>query len=90
MSIYLAKWVTDPFAPKFFSLVQNNISHNIGDGLNFVTCEQTFKMIANDHHNPIELITQLQAKLKEMIQYEDLAGEEDTGGLDRRTGAETD
>ena len=36
-------------------------------------------MIANDHHNPIELITQLQAKLKEMIQYEDLAGEEDTG-----------
>ena len=37
-------------------------------------------MIANDHHNPIELITQLQAKLKEKIQYEDLAGEEDTAG----------
>ena len=55
------------------------MSHNISDGLNFVTCEQTFKMIANDHHNPIELITQLQAKLKEKIQYEDLAGEEDTG-----------
>ena len=38
-----AKLVTDPFAPKFYSLTQNDvISPNIADGLNFVTCEQTF------------------------------------------------
>ena len=29
-------WITDPFSPKFYFLIQNNI------GMNFVTCEQTF------------------------------------------------
>ena len=34
----------DPFGLKFFSLIQNNIGLNIGDWLNFVTCEQTLTM----------------------------------------------
>ena len=33
--------VTDPFALKFCSLVQNNIVSNIRDKMIFVTCEQT-------------------------------------------------
>ena len=42
MSIYQAKWVTELSAPKFYSLVQNNIGPNVDGGLNFVaTCEQT-------------------------------------------------
>ena len=41
LSIYQAMWVTDPFAPKLYSLIQNNIDPNIIDGLNFVACEQT-------------------------------------------------
>ena len=32
----------DPFAPKCYSLIQNNIDPNIGDELNFVACEQSF------------------------------------------------
>ena len=36
----------DPFAPKFQCLIQNNISENIYDALNFVTCEQTTYMTA--------------------------------------------
>ena len=32
----------DPFTPKFYSLVQNNIGSNFDDGLNFVTCEHSF------------------------------------------------
>ena len=35
----------DPFAPKFYSL--NNIGLNIGDGLNYVACEQTFTLCVN-------------------------------------------
>ena len=38
---FLAKWVVDPFAPKVYSLIQNNFAGNIGDGLNFFSCEQT-------------------------------------------------
>ena len=33
------QWVVDPFAPKFYSLIQNGISPNLGDGLNFVMCK---------------------------------------------------
>ena len=32
MSAYQAKWVTDPFALKLYSLIQNNISLDIGEG----------------------------------------------------------
>ena len=28
---------------KFYSLIKNNVGLNIGDGLNFVKCEQSFK-----------------------------------------------
>ena len=35
--------MTDLFAPNFYSLIQNNIGPNIGDGLNFVMFEQTLK-----------------------------------------------
>ena len=38
-----AKWMTDPFAATFYSPIQNNIGENIGDGIYFVTCEQTFR-----------------------------------------------
>ena len=31
------------FAPKFYSLIQNNIGPNFGDGLNFITCEHYLK-----------------------------------------------
>ena len=34
--------VTDPFASKFCSPVQNNIGSNFIVGLNFVTCEHFF------------------------------------------------
>ena len=30
------------FSPKFYSLIQSNIGGDIGEVLNFVTCEQTF------------------------------------------------
>ena len=33
--------MTDPFNPKFYSLIQNNSVLKIADGLNFVMCEQT-------------------------------------------------
>ena len=35
--------MTNPFALKFYSLIQNNIGGNIDDGLNSVTCEQPLK-----------------------------------------------
>ena len=35
----------EPFTSKFFSPIQNNISPNIDDGLDFVMCEQTFKVL---------------------------------------------
>ena len=31
----------DPFAPKFYSSIQNNIGQNFGEGLNFTTCEHS-------------------------------------------------
>ena len=31
--------MTDPFALKFYSAIQNNIGPTFGDRLNFVTCE---------------------------------------------------
>ena len=40
-----AKWVADPFALKFFSLIQNNISPNFGDELNFVTWEHSLRSV---------------------------------------------
>ena len=39
--MYWDEWVMDPFALKFYSPIQNNIGPNFGDGLDFVTCEQT-------------------------------------------------
>ena len=39
----LVKWMTDPFALKFYSLVKNNIGPNIGNGLNFVTCDRSVR-----------------------------------------------
>ena len=36
------KEYSDLFAPKFYSLIQNNIDPNFGDGLNFVKCENSF------------------------------------------------
>ena len=41
-SIYRAELVMDPFAPKFYSIIQSNIGPNFGDGLYFVTCEHSF------------------------------------------------
>ena len=35
--------VCHPFCPLFIDTMLNNNGPNIGDGLNFVTCEQTFK-----------------------------------------------
>ena len=35
-SAYQPEWVEDPFAPKFYSLIQNNINPNFGDGLKLV------------------------------------------------------
>ena len=37
LSIYWVKWVTDPFAPKCYSKIQNHIGPNIGDDVNIVT-----------------------------------------------------
>ena len=34
----------DSFAPKLYSLIQNNIDSNFCDGLNFVTCEHSFSL----------------------------------------------
>ena len=36
-----AEWVTDPFTLKFYSLLQNIISLNFRDGLNFATCQHS-------------------------------------------------
>ena len=33
--------MTDPFALKLYSRIQNNIGPNISDGLNFITREQS-------------------------------------------------
>ena len=33
------------YTQSVYSLVENNICPNIGEGLNFVTCEQTFNVI---------------------------------------------
>ena len=41
-------FVTDPFALKFCSLLQNNIGLNIRDGMIFVTCEQTLSISLAD------------------------------------------
>ena len=32
------------FEAKFYSAMQNNVGQNVGDRLNFVTCEQTWKV----------------------------------------------
>ena len=37
--------MADPFAPKFHSLIQNNIGLNFSDGLNFVTCEHSLTVV---------------------------------------------
>ena len=37
--------MTDPFAPKFYSLIQNNIDPNFSEGLNFFTCEQSLSHV---------------------------------------------
>ena len=42
--IRLNKWETDPFAPKLYSLIQNDICPNFCDRLNFVTCEHSFSL----------------------------------------------
>ena len=31
--------MSGPYAPKFYSLFENNIDLNFGDGLNFIICE---------------------------------------------------
>ena len=41
----------DPFSPKFYSLIHNTINLNIGNGLNFGTCEQTFKLLQQIQHS---------------------------------------
>ena len=43
LSIYQAKWVTNPFTSKLFSLIQNDTSPNMDDELDFVTYEQTLR-----------------------------------------------
>ena len=35
----------DPFTPKLYSSIQNNIDLNVEDGLNFVMCEQAFNFL---------------------------------------------
>ena len=44
-SIYRAEWFVDPFVPKFYSLIQNIIGLNFGDGLNFVTREHSLTLV---------------------------------------------
>ena len=44
--IYQVEWVVYRIATKFCSPIQNNIGPNFGDGLNFVTCEQSFKLLS--------------------------------------------
>ena len=39
---YSVHLLADPFAPEFYSPIQNNISSNFGDALNFVICEHFF------------------------------------------------
>ena len=42
ISVHLSVQMDDsPIYTKFYSLMQNNMSLNIWDGLNFVRCEQT-------------------------------------------------
>ena len=43
-SVFLPNWVVDLFAPKFYSLIQNNIGLNFSDRLNFVTGEHSFTL----------------------------------------------
>ena len=43
--VKLNKWKMDPFVPKLYPLIQNNIGSNFGDGLNFVTCEHSFSLV---------------------------------------------
>ena len=42
-----AQWVCHPFCPLFIDTMLNNNRLNIGDGLNFVTCERSFRMQCN-------------------------------------------
>ena len=42
--VYQAELVADPFVPKFYSPIQNNVRPNFGEVLNFVTCEHSFGM----------------------------------------------
>ena len=44
--IYQVEWVVYPFATKFCSPIRSNIGPNFGGGLNFVTCEQSFKLLS--------------------------------------------
>ena len=37
--------MTDLFAPKFYSSIQNNIGPNFGQGLNFVTRDHSFNIV---------------------------------------------
>ena len=53
MSVDQAKPVTDLFSSKFYPLIQNTINLNIGEGLNFGTCEQTFKLLHHTQHSHI-------------------------------------
>ena len=57
MSIYQGKWVTNPFALKFYSLIQNNISRNIGYGLIFVMCEHTLLIYMHESRSSIYCAT---------------------------------
>ena len=35
----------DPFAPNFYSIIQNNIGQNFGEGLDFTTCEHSLSWL---------------------------------------------
>ena len=56
----------DPFAPKFYSSMQNNIGTNTCDGLNFVTCEQTFKLKVKSKYR----IVQIKGIKKMMVKHQ--------------------
>ena len=46
MSVFSSGLMDDRhISTKFYSLIQNNIGLNIGDGLIFVKCEQSLKQI---------------------------------------------
>ena len=56
-----AEWVTDPFTLKFYSLLQNIISLNFRDGLNFATCQHSFR---RDFSNILIILFDRKEKLK--------------------------